>query len=101
MTDCFYKQILDCVEVFSSGTTLLSAPPLPSLQPSYLLYFVYPSQTLRPGDGPSSRPTPQSRVKMKTKGVLDEGGQVVDRHSGVRFTVGDGDVIQGKVVVCV
>ena len=38
---------------------------------------------------------------MKTKGVLDEGGQVVDRHSGVRFTVGDGDVIQGKVVVLV
>lgn len=31
---------------------------------------------------------------MRTKGTL-EGGGVVDKHSKVTFTVGDGDVIQG------
>ena len=56
------------------------------------------SQTLRPGDGPTSRPTPQSRVRVKTKGVLQEDGQVVDQHSSVRFTLGDGDVIQGRTM---
>ena len=58
-------------------------------------------QVLRPGRGLSTRPTPQSRVKVRTSGVLeDDSGAVVDRHNAVSFTVGDGDVIQG-MCVCV
>ena len=102
MIDCSLQANLGLCKLFHSSTH--SFVYILALQPSLLTgLFVPPSQTLRPGDGLSSRPAPQSRVKMKTKGVLDEGGQVVDRHSGVRFTVGDGDVIQGKkskVVVC-
>ena len=41
-----------------------------------------------------SRPTPQCRVKVRTKGMLEK-GMVVDGHHFVPFTVGDGDVIQG------
>lgn len=48
---------------------------------------------IRPGEGETTRPTPLTRVKMRTKGTL-EGGGVVDKHSKVTFTVGDGDVIQ-------
>ena len=50
-------------------------------------------QVLRKGAGLSTRPTPQSRVKVRTRGFL-EGGKSVDRHSGISFTVGDGDVLQ-------
>lgn len=48
---------------------------------------------LRKGAGLSTRPTPQSRVKLRTRGYL-EGDKTVDKHSGVSFTVGDGDVPQ-------
>ena len=41
-----------------------------------------------------TRPTPQCRVKLRTKGQL-ENGTVVDKHHAVSFTLGDGDVIQG------
>ena len=40
------------------------------------------------------RPTPQCRVKIRTKGQL-ENGTVVDKYHSVPFTLGDGDVIQG------
>ena len=42
----------------------------------------------------STRPTPQSRVKVSARGCL-ESGEVVDKHKTFVFTVGDGDVIQG------
>lgn len=51
-------------------------------------------QVLRKGQGLSTRPTPQCRVKVRTSGSL-ESGELVDRHSALWFTVGDGDVIQG------
>lgn len=50
-------------------------------------------QVLRKGAGLSTRPTPQSQVKVRSRGYL-ENGKVVDRHSAVSFTVGDGDVLQ-------
>ena len=50
-------------------------------------------QVLRKGMGLSTKPTPQSRVKVRTRGYLDN-GKTVDRHSSVTFTVGDGDVVQ-------
>lgn len=53
-------------------------------------------QVLRKGEGISTRPTPQSRVKVRSRGCL-ESGEVVDKHSGYWFTVGDGDVVQGRV----
>ncbi len=46
------------------------------------------------GKGISTRPAPQSRVKVRTCGYL-ESGKVVDKHSQCAFTVGEGDVIQG------
>ena len=42
----------------------------------------------------STRPTALTQVRMKVRGSLSSGG-VVDRHSSLEFTVGDGDVIQG------
>ena len=41
-----------------------------------------------------TRPTPQCRVRLRTKGTLEK-GTLVDRHHSVPFTLGDGDVIQG------
>lgn len=52
---------------------------------------------MRNGEGISTRPTPQSRVRVRSRGFL-ESGAVVDKHSGVWFTVGDGDVLQGNIV---
>ena len=54
-------------------------------------------QVLHSGQGLSTRPIQQSRVKLRTSGVLEGSGGtvVVDRHIAVSFTVGDGDVIQG------
>ena len=46
-----------------------------------------------------TRPTPQCRVKLRTKGQL-ENGTVVDKHHAVSFTLGDGDVIQGGRLEC-
>lgn len=54
-------------------------------------------QVLQPGRGLSTRPVQQSRVQVRTHGVLEGSGEVVDRHNAVAFTVGDGDVIQGKL----
>ena len=53
---------------------------------------------LRKGAGLSTRPTPQSRVKLRTRGYL-EAGKAVDKHSAVLFTVGDGDVVQAWELV--
>lgn len=50
-------------------------------------------KVLRKGEGLSTRPTPQSRVRVRTCGFL-ESGKVVDKHSSYSFTVGDGDVLQ-------
>ena len=55
-------------------------------------------QVLRKGAGLSTRPTPQSRVTIRTRGIL-EGGKSVDKHSAVSFTVGDGDVVQAWELV--
>ena len=41
-----------------------------------------------------TRPTPQCRVRLRTKGTLEKGA-LVDQHHSVPFTLGDGDVIQG------
>ena len=49
---------------------------------------------MRKGEGLSTRPTSQCRVKVRTRGFL-ESGVVVEKHSGYWFTVGDGDVVQG------
>ena len=59
------------------------------------IYFcsIHSLQVLRKGAGLSTRPTPQSRVKVRTRGYL-ESGKSVDRHSSLSFTVGDGDVVQ-------
>lgn len=54
-------------------------------------------QVLRAGEGVSTRPTPQCQVKMKVRGMLLSGG-IVERHSSLAFTVGDGDVIQGEAL---
>ena len=56
-------------------------------------------QVLRKGDGISTRPTSQSRVRVRTRGYL-ESGDVVDKHNGHWFTVGDGDVVQGRLSEC-
>ena len=63
-----------------------------------------PVQVMRAGSGTSTRPSQQSRVKVRTRGFL-ESGDVVDKHNGYWFTVGDGDVVQGMLnnlrgVVC-
>ena len=55
-------------------------------------------QILRNGDGISTRPALQSRVRVRSRGFL-ESGAVVDKHGGVWFTVGDGDVLQGIVLM--
>lgn len=52
-------------------------------------------QVIRRGEGISTRPTPQSRVKVRSRGFL-ESGKVVEKRNGCCFTVGDGDVVQGK-----
>ena len=52
---------------------------------------------MREGEGVSTRPTAQCQVRMKVRGSLQSGG-VVDRHSSLEFTIGDGDVIQGTVM---
>jgi len=55
---------------------------------------------IQPGKGLSTRPSHQSRVKLRTRGFLrsSEGtdDKCVDRNKAVEFTVGDGDVIQGR-----
>lgn len=53
-------------------------------------------QVIRSGEGISTRPTPQCRVKVRSRGLL-ESGEVVDKRSGCWFTVGDGDVVQGTI----
>ncbi|CAI7996312.1 Peptidyl-prolyl cis-trans isomerase FKBP8 [Geodia barretti] len=50
-------------------------------------------KVVRDGGGVETRPTPLSRVRIRTKGQLDNGA-VVDRHSSIPFTLGDGDVLQ-------
>lgn len=50
-------------------------------------------KTVRPGEGPSSRPAPEHIVKIRVKGYL-ESGKVVDFSHPYKFIVGDGDVIQ-------
>ena len=57
------------------------------------------SKVVRSGGGVETRPTPLSRVRIRTKGQLDN-GTTIDRHSSIPFTLGDGDVLQG-VCVCV
>lgn len=52
-------------------------------------------QTIVTGQGPSTKPGPQSRVKMKMKGRLPS-GTIVDEHT-YNIIVGDGDVIQGML----
>ena len=54
---------------------------------------------LRPGGGVETRPTPMCRVRIRTKGQL-ENGAAVDKHHSVPFTLGDGDVIQGGCGSC-
>ena len=55
-------------------------------------------QTLRTGEGVSTRPTPQCQVRMRVRGTLPSGASI-DRSSSLSFIVGDGDVIQGSTVV--
>ena len=57
---------------------------------------LFTRQVIRKGNGISTRPTPQSRVKVRSQGFL-ESGEVVEKRSGHCFTVGDGDVVQGKM----
>ena len=49
---------------------------------------------MKSGKGVSTRPTPRSRVRVKSRGFL-ESGEVVDKCNECWFTVGDGDVVQG------
>ena len=60
---------------------------------------MHKSKVVRSGGGVETRPTPLSRVRIRTKGQLDN-GTTIDRHSSIPFTLGDGDVLQG-VCVCV
>ena len=55
-------------------------------------------QTLRAGEGVSSRPTPQCQVRMRVRGTLPSGTSI-DRFNSLSFIVGDGDVIQGMKIV--
>ena len=55
-------------------------------------------QTLRAGEGVSSRPTPQCQVRMRVRGTLPSGASI-DRFNSLSFIVGDGDVIQGVKVI--
>ena len=61
-----------------------------------MFYHGCKTQVLREGGGVATRPTPLSRVRIRTKGQLDNGA-VVDKHSSIPFTLGDGDVLQGLI----
>uniref|UniRef100_S4RF36 peptidylprolyl isomerase n=1 Tax=Petromyzon marinus TaxID=7757 RepID=S4RF36_PETMA len=66
---------ITCVAVATAGNGLLK------------------KKVLREGQGDESRPRRRQEVTMRVKSMLGD-GTVVDEQEALRFTVGDGDVIQ-------
>ena len=53
---------------------------------------------IREGE-PNSRPTPSCQVTIRTKGELEDDGKTVDVNDRVTFAAGEGDVVQGIVIL--
>ena len=101
------RVVHDWIDVLGNGYLLKKVCPpnssslsdeiFDSLPNFFLLIKIFRVQVLREGEGVSTRPTAQSQVRMKVRGMSPSG--TVDRHNSLEFTVGDGDVIQGMYSV--